>query len=77
MSADQGGPEGIIPEVLPGPAIEPPNGEQANNGDDSTPLQGVLRSLKSRGILSSLRLSWLGVDSKFWLTLSVRVCRNG
>ena len=76
MSEDQGGPEGLIPEVLPGPAVEPPDGEQAKNGDEP-PLQGVLRSLKSREILSSLGLSWLGVDSIFWLTQSVRVCRNG
>ena len=37
MSADQGGPEGLNPEDLPGPALEPPVGEQSNHGDDSTP----------------------------------------
>ena len=31
----------------------------------------------SKGTLGFLRLSWLGVVSKFWLTQSVRVCRNG
>ena len=46
MSADQGGPEGLNPEVLPGPAIEPPDGEQSNDGDDSTPPPGSLALFK-------------------------------
>ena len=42
MSADQGGTDGVIPEVLPGPAIEPSNDAQANNGNDPTPPPGSL-----------------------------------
>ena len=49
MSEDQGGPEGLNPEVLPGPAVEPPNGEQANHGDDSTPPPGSLALFKEQG----------------------------
>ena len=45
MSADQGGPEGLNPEVLPGPAIEPPEGEQANHGNDSTPPPELLNGI--------------------------------
>ena len=50
MSEDQGGPEGLNPEGLPGPAaIKPPDGEQHNNGDDSTPPPGSLPLFKEQG----------------------------
>ena len=50
MSEDQGGPDGLNPEGLPGPAaIEPPHGEQHNNSDDSTPPPGSLPLFKEQG----------------------------
>ena len=42
MSADQGGPEGLNPEVLPGPAVEPSNDEPALNANDPAPPLGSL-----------------------------------
>ena len=36
MSGDQGNGDGLIPDHVPSPAVEPPNGEQVIDGDDST-----------------------------------------
>ena len=49
MSGDQGDVEGLNPEALPGPAVESPNGEQANDGDNSTPPPGSLPLFKEQG----------------------------
>ena len=42
MSEDQGNGDGIIPDPVPGPTVEPPNGEQSIDGDDSTSPSGSL-----------------------------------
>ena len=50
MSEDQGNGDGFIPEPVPGPtADEPPKGEQANHGDDSTSPPGSLPLITERG----------------------------
>ena len=50
MSEDQGIPDGSNPEGVPGPAaIEPPEGEHHNNGNDPAPPPGSLPLFKQQG----------------------------
>ena len=49
MSGDQGDAEGLNPDAVPGPAVEPPNGEQLIDGDDSTSPPGSLPLIKEQG----------------------------
>ena len=49
MSEDQGNGDGIIPDPVPGPTVEPPNGEQSIDGDDSTSPPGSLPLISERG----------------------------
>ena len=49
MTGDQGNGGGTIPEPVPGPTDEPPTGEQANDGDDSTSPPGSLPLITERG----------------------------
>ena len=49
MSGDQGNGDGLIPDPVPGPAVEPPNGEQVIDGDDSTSPPGSLPLITERG----------------------------
>ena len=45
MSEDNGNGDGIIPDPVPGPTVEPPNGEQIIDGDNSTSSPGSLPQL--------------------------------
>ena len=49
MSGDQGNGDGLIPDPVPGPTVEPPNGEQIIDGDDSTSPPGSLPLISERG----------------------------
>ena len=49
MSEDQGNGDGLIPDPVPGPAVEPPNGEQIIDGDYSTSPPGSLPLVTERG----------------------------
>ena len=50
MSEDQGNSDGVIPEPVPGPtADEPPKGEQANDGNNSTSPPGSLPLITEQG----------------------------
>ena len=56
---------GTIPDPLPGPRVEPPAGEQANNGDIAALLQEAYRSFLSMGTLGSQGRYWLGAAMIF------------
>ena len=49
MSVDNGNGEGIIPDPVPGPTVEPPEGEQNIHDHNSTSPPGSLPLISERG----------------------------